>query len=139
MDDRDEIERRKRQIKQHDLLRQWLDRENAVSGAALEELKAEGWKPGSGPTKPIRPAAETRPEPRRRGPSGPTLAEIEGERRRLAADGQAHGYDSLSGATGPFPGQRALIRRRYKGMPPPGAPIEGICETVRDHAHPIDD
>lgn len=91
-----------------------------------------------GGEQPNAPATEPLPA---RTPPGPdpdkylTLAQCEEERHRLARSGKPHGYDSLSRKRGPFPGMRSTIVRRYKGKPPPGEPIPGVCENVRPHAH----
>lgn len=75
-------------------------------------------------------------------PAGPTLAEIERARLRLASEGQAHGYDSLGGPYGVWRNARSTIQRRYRGRQPPGAFIPG-CVTRSRHTrtpaneHPI--
>lgn len=66
-----------------------------------------------------------------------TLDEYEAERLRLAREGLPHGYGSLSRDGGPFAGQFSTITRRYRaaGMPPPGTPIPGVCDTAPGHPH----
>jgi|GEM_PF-3443148 hypothetical protein len=57
-----------------------------------------------------------------------SLAEIEAQRRKLAREGRSHGYKMLVAWFGK--GARSTIRRRYKGLPPPGSPIPGVCQKA---------
>ena len=62
-----------------------------------------------------------------------SLAEIEAQRRELAREGQPHGYDKLAKRFGK--GARSTIRRRYKGLPPPGVLIPDVCRMAPPHQH----
>ena len=62
-----------------------------------------------------------------------SLAEIEAQRHKLARGGQSHGYKMLAGEFGKS--ARSTIRRRYKGLPPPGSPIPGVCQKAPPHQH----
>ena len=75
-----------------------------------------------------------RPEPLHR---AATFDECEREREDLARQGLPHGYGAIARADGPFPGQESTVKRRYKQrrLPPPGVPIDGICDSVPAHQH----
>lgn len=113
------------------LARHKLDRvvESVIEavGAAAPVLGVESHASDQSPAPPSAPPAEQHP----------SWELIEEARRELARQGRAHGYGALSAKSGPFPGQRTTIRRRYesRSLPPPGSPVEGICETAPTHQH----
>ena len=79
----------------------------------------------------LEPEAEPAPEPI--GNEYLSLAEIEAQRHELARAGKPHGYKMLAAQFGKT--ARSTIRRRYKGLPPPGSPIPGVCQKAPPHQH----
>jgi hypothetical protein len=62
-----------------------------------------------------------------------SFAEIEAQRHELARAGKPHGYKTLTRQF--HKGARSTIVRRYRGLPPPGSPIPGVCEKAPPHQH----
>lgn len=131
---RAEIDQAKRQLLSGQRMRETARLVEAIFGSAeaqriaREELAAEAATPvAPSEAPPAVPTSQALTD------DYMALAEIEAERRALAAAGRPHGYDPLASAFGK--GSRSTIQRRYKGLPPPGSPIPGVCDSAPPHAH----